>query len=118
MQISSLPIVLPAPQTQRPDISDRVVKDVQRETARDTDDKRSNSSLEELQARSAELQQPRVESSASTSSFNNDERFKREPSRSDDLPLSTQKALQTFANNGPTPEQQLGIELAGVDVFV
>lgn len=121
MQISSLPIVLPPPsQTQRQDINDRVVKDVQRETTRNTGDDRGSSSLEELQARSEELLQQRVESVDTASNVNNSNssNVNRQPSNNDDLPLTTQKALQSFADNSPSAEQQLGIELAGVDIFV
>lgn len=34
------------------------------------------------------------------------------------LPLNTHRALKAFINNSPSPEQQLGIELAGIDVFI
>lgn len=33
------------------------------------------------------------------------------------LNFSTQRALQAFADNTPSPEQRLGIELAGIDTF-
>ena len=35
----------------------------------------------------------------------------------ENLPRSTQQALQAFESNNPTAEQQLGIELAGVDTY-
>lgn len=34
-----------------------------------------------------------------------------------DLPLRNQVALQTFLENKPSPEEQLGIELVGIDTF-
>ena len=34
------------------------------------------------------------------------------------LPYQTQRALQAFADNTPSPQQQLGIELAGIDTYV
>lgn len=33
------------------------------------------------------------------------------------LSLTAQKALKTFAENAPSPQQRLGIELAGIDTF-
>ncbi|WP_101759317.1 hypothetical protein [Oceanicoccus sp. KOV_DT_Chl] len=120
MQISSLPIVtLPPSQTQRSDISTRVVKDVQRETTRNADDDRNNSSLDELRARSDELLQQRVDSASAGSGLNNSNsnQANRQPLSRDDLPLNTRKALQTFAENTPTPEQRLGVELVGIDTF-
>ena len=113
MQISGFSTITQAPsQTQRPDIVERVKKDVQRENTRSNDDERSNGSLEELQARSAEILQQRIESSEANSAVNDRRRVQEE-----DLPLSTRRALQTFAENSPSPEQQLGIELVGVDTF-
>ena len=37
--------------------------------------------------------------------------------RTSALGYTARKALQAFAANTPSPEQQLGIELAGVDTF-
>lgn len=34
-----------------------------------------------------------------------------------DFPLNTRKALQTFAENKPSAQQQLGVELAGINTF-
>jgi hypothetical protein len=34
-----------------------------------------------------------------------------------DLPRRNQVAVQTFLENVPSPEEQLGIELAGIDTF-
>ena len=34
-----------------------------------------------------------------------------------DLPHRNQQAIQTFADNGPSAEERLGVELAGIDVF-
>ena len=110
MQISSLPIITQPPaQTQRPDIAERVQKDVQRNPTQNNDEA---SSLEELRARSEEILQQRIESSSANSGVN-----ARQRAQEDGLPLNTQRALQTFAENSPSPEQQLGIELAGVDTF-
>ncbi|ARN75367.1 hypothetical protein [Oceanicoccus sagamiensis] len=109
MQISSLPIISQPPaQTQRPDITERVQKDVQRDPTRNDD----NDSLEELRARSEEILQQRIESSGASSGVQ-----ARQQAQEDGLPLNTQRALQTFAENSPSPEQQLGIELVGVDTF-
>jgi hypothetical protein len=33
------------------------------------------------------------------------------------LPLNTQRALQAFQQNSPSIEEQLGVELAGIDTF-
>lgn len=34
-----------------------------------------------------------------------------------DLPARQRSALQTYLNNGPSIEERLGVELAGIDVF-
>lgn len=36
---------------------------------------------------------------------------------STDLPRLNQVALQSFRDNSPSPEEQLGIELAGIDTY-
>ncbi len=114
MQITGLPIVTqPAPQTQRPDIAERVQKSVQRETDRSADDdSRSNSTLEEQRARREDILQQRVEASNQGSNIN-----AKRLVEDDNLPLNTRRALQAFAENTPTPEQRLGIDLVGVDTF-
>ena len=35
----------------------------------------------------------------------------------ENLNFTARKALQAFADNTPSPEQQLGIELAGIDTY-
>ncbi|MEE8059848.1 MAG: hypothetical protein V3T17_18750 [Pseudomonadales bacterium] len=112
MQISgfsTLPVV--PSQNQRPDIAERQQKDVQRETNRN-ENKSSASTVEQLQTDSEGIQQRNVESSNRSS-----EVISRRQAEDQDLPLSTRRALQIFAANTPTPEQQLGIELAGIDTF-
>ncbi|MFA7552963.1 MAG: hypothetical protein WCY88_01845 [Spongiibacteraceae bacterium] len=115
MQISGLPIVSsitpPSVQTQRTDITERVQKDVQRETTR-SNDERSNSSLDELKARSQEILQQRLESSARANAVNSKQR-----AEDDNLSRNTRRALDAFAQNTPSLEQQLGIELVGVDTY-
>jgi hypothetical protein len=34
-----------------------------------------------------------------------------------DLPARQRNALQTYLNNGPSIQERLGVELAGIDVF-
>ncbi len=41
----------------------------------------------------------------------------RPQSENENLSFNARKALRTFADNTPTPEQRLGIELVGVDTF-
>lgn len=43
--------------------------------------------------------------------------YSRGSGEGDSLNYSTRKALKAFADNTPTPGQQLGIELAGIDTF-
>lgn len=38
--------------------------------------------------------------------------------RLQELPSRSRSALQTYLDNGPTIQERLGVELAGVDVFV
>jgi hypothetical protein len=104
-------IIQPPSQTQRPDVVERVQKDVQREKSR-SNDERNNGSLEQLNARSEAILQQRIESSEASKEVNDRRRELEE-----DLPLNTRRALQVFADNSPSPEQQLGIELVGVDTF-
>jgi hypothetical protein len=114
VQISSLPSFnLNSPQNTRPDNAERVQKLVQREGPRGTDDQRSNSSLDELRARAEEILQQRVEASSAPSNINSRQRVD-----DDQLPFNVRQALQSFSDNTPSPEQQLGIELAGIDTYV
>lgn len=43
--------------------------------------------------------------------------FPNRPRDEENLPFSTQQALKAFAENAPSPGQQLGIELAGIDTY-
>ena len=114
MQISgsaNFPVV-PA-QNQRPDIADRLQREVQREGAR-TEDQVRDERLQS-QAISPSLEQPsieRIESPRRSESAD-----ARRQAEDEDLSLNARRALQAFAANSPTPEQQLGVELAGVDTF-
>ena len=108
MQISgfSSPSILPA-QHRRVDVVERQQRDVQREATR-SEDKR----LDTLRNQGDESAQPRVESANRNHEVNS-----RRQAEAQSLPLRTQQALQTFADNTPSPEQRLGIELAGIDTF-
>lgn len=113
MQISGFPIALPtASQGLRVDVTERSQKDVSSQDLRNRDDEREDSSLDELRVRDEALQQQRLEANDRISRLNADRQQSAEQ-----FPLNTQRALQAFANNSPTPEQQLGIELVGVDTF-
>lgn len=113
MQISGLPVVpLQLPQNQRQDIAARVQRDVQRETNRNEDDN-AQRSLEELRLQANSGQPRRAEASSEISGV-----LPRKQGEGRDLPLNTKRALKLFAENTPSPEQQLGIELAGIDTFV
>ena len=111
MQISGLPNlpVVPA-QNQRVDATGRLP----RETSRSEDERAnpSEAALQQLRSPDEENQQQRVDAGNRA-----DETFFRRQAEDEDLPLSTRRALQTFAENTPSPEQQLGIELAGIDTF-
>lgn len=41
----------------------------------------------------------------------------RTQSFSESLPQRTRSALQSYTSNGPTIEERLGVELAGIDVY-
>ena len=97
---------------QRADIADRLQRDVPRPPNRSSNDQRRNASLEELQARYDDLQRSQVESAPET--FTVDQR---PPLEQDGVSRNTQRAIQTFLDNTPSAEQQLGIELVGVDTF-
>jgi hypothetical protein len=45
--------------------------------------------------------------------------FSRQPQVAvgDDLSLNARKALQTFSDNTPSAQQQLGVELAGINTY-
>ena len=115
MQISgytvSTPLISP---NQRPDITERTQKDIRRETPEAEPAKSSpqQASLDEASASYTEFVQQRVESPGASSNVNS------QRSASDEnLPLNTQRALKTFADNTPSAEQRLGIELVGVDTY-
>lgn len=113
MQISSLPIVVPTtPQSQRPDIAERVQKEVSRQADQPVEQADDGRSLEEQQASNNDVQQQRIEARNEITRINT-----RSSGDSESLPLNIQRALQAFNDNSPTPEQRLGIELIGVDTF-
>jgi hypothetical protein len=113
VQISGFPVALPATsQGLRPDVAERSQKDVPSQDLRDRDEQRQGRSLDDLRVRDEAIQQQRIEASDRTSRLNADRQQSAEQ-----FPLNIQRALQAFANNSPTPEQQLGIELVGVDTF-
>lgn len=116
MQISGFPVFSPLiGPSQRADASDRPQKEVRRETVEidsSSDKRNNNSSLDEIRSGYADILQQRVESSAASGKTS-----AQRSSNEDSLPLKTQRALQAFAENTPSPEQQLGIELVGVDTF-
>ncbi len=116
MQISGLPtVVQPPASTQRPDIADRVQRDVQRNansSANDSDEQQRSPSLEEIRQSGQDFIQQRVEAASQSSSTGS-----RRQLEDDNLPLRTQRALQAFADNTPSAQQRLGIELVGIDTF-
>lgn len=122
MQISgstNLPAALLPQQGQRADIADRLQRDIRRDSDRDEQQSRP-SRIESPDNNPVTFARPivaadeisRAESRASLSTEQN-----AQPLNQDRLPLSTRQALQTFAENTPSPEQRLGIELAGIDTF-
>jgi len=113
LQISGFPLITPsAPQNRRADNVERGQSDVAIEVDREGNEDRQSRSLDENRVLAEDFLQQRVESSRATDSI----QFRQQVEQSD-LPLNTQKALQTFAENSPSPEQQLGIELVGVDTY-
>jgi hypothetical protein len=93
-----------SPNELRPDVADRVQKSGALDNARDRADDSALETARPVRAGSetGEVFGRRIEQSSV------DER----------LPLTTRRALQAFADNTPSPEQRLGIELAGIDVIV
>ncbi len=113
MQISGFPLIAPpAPQNRRTDVVERGQSDVEVEVNRDGDEDRRSRSLDEHRVLAEDFLQQRVESSRANDSI----QFRRQAEQND-FPLNVQKALQTFVENSPSPEQQLGIELVGVDTY-
>ncbi len=110
--LSTLPIT-PA-QSQRPDVVERLQRDTRQETNR-SEDERSRSTEDRFgQLLSNNSDSPQRVGSSNRAS----ELISRRQAEDDSLPLSTRRALQTFSENAPSPGQQLGIELAGIDTFV
>jgi hypothetical protein len=113
LQISGFPLNAPsAPQNRRTDIVDRGQSDVEVDVNREGDEDRQSRSLDGNRVLAEDFFQQRVESSRANDSI----QF-RQQAEQGDLPLNIQKALQTFTENSPSPEQQLGIELVGVDTY-
>jgi len=46
-----------------------------------------------------------------------DRTFSRQSAEGDQLSLNSRKALQTFNDNSPSAQQQLGVELAGINTY-
>ncbi len=111
MQISGLPVIPPqASQNRRADVVERDQRDV--DVNREEDETSRGQSLEARQFLAEDFFQQRVESSSTSDSI-----AYRQQAETSNLPLNTQKALQAFKQNAPSPEQQLGIELVGVDLY-
>jgi hypothetical protein len=118
VQISGLPILsITTSQGPRPDVVERL----QRQGNRSEDDSSSftrpssqpdSATLAQLRPASENTRQQRVESSVRAS-----ELVSRRRPEDENLPFNTQRALRAFTQNSPSPEQQLGIELAGIDIF-
>ncbi len=112
MQIGGLPITLPQSlPTQRQDSVERVQRDDQRDQSRREGDReqvlipRENSLPADVNVRS-------INATSGSSEAGQRPRFDDQQ-----LPLNVQRALNTFEQNTPSPEQRLGIELAGIDTF-
>lgn len=110
MQISGFPVVVP--QSQRGDITERIQKDVPRESARNKDVEDDDRSFEKLNSRDENILQQRIDAQDQVRRVNASRQ-----QAAQQFPLSTQRALEAFNSNGPTAEQQLGIELVGVDIY-
>lgn len=123
MQISgstNLPAALLPQQGQRPDIADRLQRDIRRDSDREEQQQPRPARIESPDDSPVTFARPIV-SADETSRAENRAALNTEqnaqPLGQDRLPLSTRQALQTFAENTPSPEQRLGIELAGIDTF-
>lgn len=114
MQISALPVQSVQPvQNQRQDIVERVQRDVQRGSNRSVNDEQSNTPLAELVESSDQLSlQSTIESLLDAARNNNSQQ-----QNDNNLSFNSRQALQAFNENIPSPQQQLGIELVGVDTF-
>jgi hypothetical protein len=112
LQISSLPITPIQRQSPRQDSADRELRSSgDDELAADISQSGFSA---ETNANSEQLTQRPVESSTQSS-----EVFSRSFSDidTDGLSLNSRRALQTFSENTPSAQQQLGIELVGVDTY-
>lgn len=113
MQISGFPLIAPSTsQNRRTDVVEPGQGDVDIDVNREGDEDRRSRSLEGNRVFAEDFLQQRVELSPANDSI----QF-RQQAEQGDLPLNIQKALQTFTENAPSPEQQLGIELVGVDTY-
>lgn len=110
MKISGFPVVIPL--SQRGDILERIQKDVPRENARNNDVDSDDRSFEKLNSHDENIQQQRIDAQDQVRRVNANRQ-----QATEQFPLSTQRALEAFNSNGPVAEQQLGIELVGVDIF-
>ncbi len=113
MQIAGLPnLPIASNLAQRPDASERLQREQPRESNRTEDQREQIVEQGQQTSQSQEVIEQRVESPDRTN-----ETQTRRQAEDENLPLNTRRALQAFAENTPSPEQQLGIELAGIDVF-
>jgi hypothetical protein len=93
----------------RPDVVDRSQRSADRDSGRRGVELLATHLAGELGVAADNLELRRVDSGPDVSRL--------EFQDHSDLPLKTRQALQAFAENMPSPGQQLGIELAGIDLF-
>jgi len=127
MQISGLPTFVqqPSPRSESPERA-------QRQDARQTNDSNRDSqnaagqvavTSDALEQRQQQVISPReadridLRQLSEGQSEQNSLALQRNQQNNNDLPLNTQRALQTFQDNAPSLEERLGVELVGVDTF-
>jgi len=113
LQISaSLNTAILSSPIQRRDVSERGPRERDTAVAVNDVELRPDRVAGDLQSTEVSLSVRPVESSTQP-----DRTFSRQAAETDDLSLNARKALQTFTDNSPSAQQQLGVELAGINTY-
>lgn len=116
MRISGSPAIsTQTPGQLRPDVAERLQRNPTRAETREQSDEQAIRSIELPDNRQDAVARP-VAGISETSAVNTSNR--KQQLDNEQLSLNARKALQTFSENTPSPEQQLGIELARIDIVV
>jgi hypothetical protein len=118
VQISGLSIALPqSPNQQRPESAARALR-IQEQQPRSSE-QGSGDTLAANRERQEQQRPVFASSEADRIDLRRISEAQTQQSRqnSQNLSLNTQRALQAFQQNSPSIEEQLGVELAGIDTF-